>query len=197
MTDNALITAHDDGNNADWRNILEPKFLTEEDVVAKLRFVARLVANAPYHDPYSQVPVKDYYERVTNALKHLLPQHRQAALAIFSNVVYISDAVLDSAWVFLCDECMAANYPGQPKKDFADASHVFEVDASGMANRFFHHNGIEGRLDYERLRDAEQLIDNLILLTSTSTAERTAASATLGRLFQLPHWVVLTDCALS
>ena len=86
-------------------NFYHPRILEQEDVVAKINLVEILERASPYRHR-GKWGNSTYHERIEKLVNTgVIPEeHRPSALALFANVVYLSESILDGVWLFQCEE---------------------------------------------------------------------------------------------
>lgn len=189
---------------------LNPNFLEEENIVAKLQLVMQLEKSSPYakgsvFDPLS--------ERMLRALRAIPPEFQQYVLALFANTFYCTEQFSTSIMLHLYNAVLLKFSISSEK--FAEKCLVLEVDPTGMINEFLRLNKVQGRLDKKSFPREQQLdsfvnkmilkngldtyllgkneIDKEVIYKALSEANFTDDSHQLNK----EYWVVLTDNALS
>lgn len=191
-----------DYSSAFWRD-LDPKLIASEALVSKVHTIETLESLSPYRgnpDPY--------FQRVWRALNFLQKfpevdnEMLTAAFVVFSNVIYLPQALLDDAWRGLFQDLLelevgfkyAPLAPVLP--DFN--MHIFENDPTGMTTAFCQLNGLQGRLDterYARVDSADKLADIFLDLQHPEKKER--ARRIIRQLYAKDLWIILVDKSLS
>ena len=181
---------------------LDISAISDEHLVSKLHLLDNLEVSSPYRG--TSVPVwrriwkslnfLDQFEEVSQEWKH-------AALYLFANTVYLPQVLLNDAWQALYLELCESEVGCDPIKErrwILNKVHIFENDPSAMTGAFCHVNGLEGRLDNERLQRVEG-VDKLadVLFDLFNPAKRGWAQSVLMPLFAKPYWVILVDKSLS
>lgn len=176
--------------------------ISDEHVVSKLHLLDNLEVSSPYRG--TSVPV---WRRIWKSLDCLdrfsdVPQEwKHAALFLFANTVYLPQVLLNDAWralfLELCERELGCDSV-EARQRILGSIHLFENDPSAMTGTFCHVNGLEGRLDNQRLQRVEG-VDKLadVLLDLLNPAKRDRARAMLVPLFAKPYWVMLVDKSLS
>lgn len=169
-------------------------FYAREDIVAKIH---------PLHEfekqnHYGPSAVgQNYWQRVELALRKIPAEYREAALALFSNVVYLTSELLRETLNLLAYEVTqhAANNSYKVPADI----HLFAIDHPGLVDDFFDAGAIHGwqgrqdNISQRSIRMVSNLLDNLLQLTSEPEAVRER----LQHVFTRPLWILLTDNAFS
>ncbi|MGW6524273.1 phosphoribosyltransferase-like protein [Streptomyces sp. NPDC054950] len=176
--------------------------ISDEHVVSKLHLLDNLEVSSPYRG--TSVPV---WRRIWKSLDCLdrfddvRQEWKHAALFLFANTVYLPQVLLNDAWralyLELCEAELDCDSVGARQR-ILDSIHIFENDPSAMTGTFCHVNGLEGRLDNQRLQRVEG-VDKLadVLLDLLNPVKRDRAESILVPLFTKPHWVILVDKSLS
>lgn len=172
----------------------DQNFLTEENIVAKIRAAALLQQMSPHH-----AGSENYFQRVVESLRQLPADHRTGALLVFSNVLYLPKPLMEDAWRYLWNSFATMSKVPDPS-ELARNCHFFEVDPSGMATNFVHLNAIQRRLDtdlYARVPDIDRLFDFLLNLTHAEKTVQRQAELGLAKVLEKEYWVILVDWSLS
>jgi len=136
-----------------------------------------------------------YFHRVHKSLQDLPSEHREAALLVFSRVLYFPTKILDEMWRFLW-YALRRHLPQQAEAAFLDQVQFFEVDPSGMTSRFAHLNRLHGRLDTDtnaRASDIVGLGTLLLHLSNSNRLIRKHAVDELTLLVRKKYWAALTE----
>ncbi|MEU2030769.1 phosphoribosyltransferase-like protein [Nocardia amamiensis] len=179
-----------------WRSLYS-RAVAEEDLIAGLHRIELIEEFSPYRQ--HQVP---YFTRVERSLNQLPPRFRDAALAVFANVVYLPSQLLDATFGYLWHAVIeSARHAGRDVPNSFDDIHVFEVDPSGLAPRFAQLNALSGRLNADRnsrisdVQSALTALTNVLDLPDSDPGKE--ARHDLRLIASKKHWIVLTDKALS
>jgi hypothetical protein len=141
-----------------------------------------------------------YFQRLQQSLETLPKEHREAALLIFSRVLYFPAKILDEMWKYLWFALRQYATGGMSERELLTHSQLFEVDPSGMISQFVHLNGLAGRLDTTtnaRASDITDMVTLLLHLSNNSKQIRNHAIEELELLLKKRYWIVLTDKSLS
>ncbi len=169
-------------------------FYEMEDIIAKIHAVHQMERSTPFQ-PLSHTQTS-YWQRVNRALQSIPGQYSQAALAIFANVIYLSDDLLRETMRILCSDIMSfASAYGDIRNDIF----FFAVDETGLIDSFYRAGsdyGWLGRLDSVVQRQV-RLVSVLLESLETILRMREPARTRLQEIFSKKVWVLLTDNAYS
>jgi len=175
---------------------LDPSFVEEEELVSKLQLIQDLECVSPYHHRVD----KDmrYFERCERAISAIPSEHYESAWALFANVIYLPQELLDSSWPHLLNQ--AARRLGVPSEEIVDHGLLLEADAADLRYRFIQKCNIGGRLDTDQFPRNLTTVSSLLSAISglASSEERVGDQRDeLLICFKKKFWVLLTDYALS
>jgi hypothetical protein len=142
---------------------------------------------------------ENYFLRIRNSLSYLPDQYEDAALAIYSNVIYIPDDFIKASYHFFGNN-FKEKYDIHTSQEIGESSHIFEIDPSGLKNKFFQMNGIDQRLHpdyYARIDDITELARTLNDLFHNDKDTIGIAIKDLLKIGRKKYWIILTDKALS
>lgn len=142
----------------------------------------------------------NYFQRVNIALSYLPLKYKDAALAIFSNVVYLSKDILDQTYQYFWSQFLREQGIKLDQERIVEQCHFFEVDPSGMINDFMHFNNIQKRLNpdcFARLNDVKDVLQLLERLRHQDDNIFRDAYDNLKMLAYKKYWILLTDKVLS
>jgi hypothetical protein len=169
-------------------------FFNQEDVIAKIQSVHNLERESPYE--YAKSP--SYWDRVRRSLDMLPAEFRAAALAIFSNVIYVGSELLEETLRHVARE--VAEKARDLGYDVPSDVHVFTVDHPGLIDDLYRvggRYGWTGRLDDLSLRSIRSTSDFLYRLGEASLDSQPDDLAPLRLVAKKKIWLLLTDNALS
>ncbi|MDR2719473.1 MAG: phosphoribosylanthranilate isomerase, partial [Nitrososphaerota archaeon] len=185
----------ENGFNISWRTV------EKENLVSKLKFLTLL------EDKNNFKPEKiRFEERIQKTLNSLPKHYHTAALAVLSNVIYITEQMLADArrnlWYQYTHDFKHKDRIGLHLSNV----HIFEFDYGGLRDMFFQDVVMYGsdycmgaggrRDDTTPFEDVDALLDCLYNLDNTSCLSEQA-------LFDLlcldgkKHWILLVDLSLS
>lgn len=174
---------------------INPGFVSKEDIVAKLQYIEHL----EHLWPYSSAQGRSYYDRVSRTLRSIDSKYHEFALALFANVIYLTESLRKDTWSYLLGE-MARRFD-ITEEDAVNESILFECNGSGMLYDFMNKNMISGRLDsdrYPRINTVQQLIESMLLFTSSTNITTTEGlRKDIKFILQKRFWILLVDNALS
>lgn len=168
--------------------------LDSEDVLARIDMLEWL----QQHSPYSYAPTDSYWSRINTALQFIHKRHHDAAIALFSRVVYLDSKLLDATTRQLVhdvgDWCVT-NGLAKPLED----TFIFAVDHPDLIRAFYDYGsdfGWVGRADNKlqsHIQTATQLIGKLL----DCKKGQTETIEMLRRIFSRKLWIVITDNAMG
>jgi hypothetical protein len=179
-----------------WHEIHKTE-LVEENLISGIHLVELLEKDSKYHTSSSS---KNYFLRLKETLEYIPEKHHEAALAIFSNVIYIPMQLLDQTFSYFWKNFLLKNKIDPDENRALEICHFFEVDPSGMTIKFCHENSIHQRLHQDyfiRILDIDNLKDKLISSMHNIKWVVDEAKNSITKLFQKEHWIIFTDKALS
>lgn len=141
----------------------------------------------------------NYFTRIKESLKYIPEEFKYAALAVFSKVIYIPNDFIQSTYPFFGSK-FKEKYNVRTSEEIGESSHIFEVDPSGLKNKFFQMNGINQRLHpdyYARIDDVTGLSRTLNDLFHTDKDLISSAFNDIVKIGKKKHWIIITDKALS
>lgn len=177
-----------------WHEIYKTD-LIDENLVSGIHLVELFEKDSIYHSIS-----RNYFSRLKESLGYLPEEFQDAALAVFSNVVYIPKQLLDQTYKYFWRDFLSVNEIDNIDNHAIRICHFFEIDPSGMINSFCHENAISQRLhpDYfVRISDVKNAKETCICLMHSIKEIVDDAKNSLKRLFQKDHWIIFTDKALS
>lgn len=183
-----------------WSNLgLDPKFIDREEIVSKLQLLALLERSDPY--PVSGMGNVPLMDRIERSLRYIPEKHRNGALALFANTIYLPRKFSLSVLMYLFTQTLQEF--GCQKEEFVKDALFLEVDPTGIVNDFLRCNEIHGRLDKDKFPRTQQ-VGPFVLLANRERA---------GNLFRggygsppeigvcgwldKKYWVILSDNVLS
>lgn len=188
---------------------LDPEYLEEENIIAKLQLVMQLERASPYAKGSVFDPLSD---RMLRSLRSIPEEFQQYVLALFANTFYCTEQFSTTIMLHLYNTML---YEFKIKQDeFAEKCLVLEVDPTGMINEFLRLNKVQGRLD-KKLFPREQQLDSFVnkmilkrgfddLSTRSNDIKNTIEVIKKEAKFEddshqleKEFWVVLTDNVLS
>ncbi|MCL2288914.1 MAG: hypothetical protein FWC33_07085 [Candidatus Bathyarchaeota archaeon] len=182
--------------NIAWRTV------EKENIVSKLKFLTLLETNNPFeHSEKIRLEI-----RIKNMLNSLPEQHHTAALAVLSNVIYITKQMMNDAWKSLAYQYKHDfKYETRIDLQLRDV-HFFELDRDGSRDIFLQlintwglssFSKLNGRLEDKSLfNSVDYLLRLLHILDDTGCLPDTDLLYLLG-LMKKKHWVLLVDLSLS
>lgn len=196
MTLSTKSGAHLPNSDNFWRDFYN-RPVGHGNVVSGLHTVELLEEFSSYQD--TQI---GYFERAEKAIAQLPSHFHDAALAVFGNVTYVHKQLLDAThqyhWLAVREQAKALSLTAP--RNLADV-HLFEVDQSGLSNKFVQQNFLSGRLNPEQSTRLQDVREVLLALEDATTQPHTQRGAEaledLWALSSRQHWLVLTDKALS
>lgn len=189
---------------------LDPGFIEEENIIAKLQLVMQLEKVSPYAKGSVFDPLP---ERMLRALRVIPNIYQQYVLALFANTFYCTEQFSTSIMLHLYNTILHTF--NIKSNEFAQKCLVLEVDPSGMINEFLRLNKVQGRLDkvsFPREQQLDSFVNKMILkngldtyLLGKSETDTEAISQILNEAkfsddshqLDKEYWVILTDNALS
>jgi hypothetical protein len=166
-------------------------FIDKEDIVSKLHLIEYFERRWPY--PPSRG--KPYFERIQIALQNIPSEYQKSALALFANVIYLPEPLLQDTWVYLLNE--TARRLNASIREVVENAMIFELNEGGLVRYFFHQNKIKGRLDIPRVSTIEKLIDAMILILVPEGQVNKGAVEDIKTIFAKRFWLLLVDNSLS
>ena len=174
-------------------SMMEDDFLDEEDIIAKMQYLDRVTKRHPYK------PWKDnshfFSSRVTAAIEILPDVHKKAGLALFANIIYLPDSILDEAWrevVFSLTKLLK----NRSTIEFSDTFYT-SVDNSEL-NNFSQIARLDGREDHSLNPDfptVSELITRLHNIANVKDSNPDISD--IKTLMKKKNWVILTDNSIS
>lgn len=179
-----------------WRKLSTEARIDVDHVIAGLHNVELLEGMSKYaHRPGL------YFPRVFAALKQLPREHWDAALAVFSSVIYVPNSFLSASMQYLWWAVRTfAESHGSRLSEGGDDILVTEVDQDGLGPEFARLNGLSARLNgsiHPRLGDVQRFRYALLDVLNGTGQEQAHASAQLRLAGTKKAWLILTDKALS
>lgn len=168
-------------------------FLDNEDIVAKLEHINEQTTRYPYQPWKGEA--SDYGQRVERALLEIPTEHHEAALALFSNIIYLPDALLDETWREIGFE-LETREGWVPETAF-DHSLFMAVDDPGLVAKFGHVNGIKGREDRDKNPDFGTVSELIGQLKNSVVVWDQEGLERLRLACSKKQWILLTDNAIS
>lgn len=169
------------------------QFLVDEDIITKVQYVQDMELHSQYRAFKGNGIHESYYQKIKKTLDNIPEEFKKAALALFANVIYLPQDLLESAWIFICNE-LYKSYE-MKKETIPEQCWIAEFDTQGLSTEFIHLNGIEGRLDWPRITSPSALIDKLAQLVNDS--ENTSIISDIKNILSKRFWLLLVDNALS
>lgn len=185
--DLAIVASHD------MEKLVE--FYEAEDILAKMDWLNRIQASNPYRHLSDR---SSYWNRCHTALKSIGKQHRHAALALFSSVIYIDHVLLQTLTEFLV-RCVGDYCIDHAIAIRNDETFVFAIDHPELVDAFYDFGrpfGWSGRLDNKpqiNIRTVSHLLQKLQLLQAGNDSELDD----LKNIFRKKAWIIITDNALG
>lgn len=178
-----------------WSKLYKSE-LVDENLVPRIHLIELLEKDSSYHND-----LRNYFNRIKDTLQYIPEQYHEAAIALFSSVIYIPEQVLNESFSFFWETFKREKYSQVLEDDdILSKNQFFEVDPSGLINKFCHHNGIQQRLHpdhFIRIQDVYVIRDTLIKILHTAGYIQKEAFDLLKKLSRKKDWIILTDKALS
>lgn len=183
-----------------WNNLgLDPLFIDREEIVSKLQLLALLERSDPY--PISGIGNIPLMDRIERSLRYIPPEHRNGALALFANTIYLPRKFSLSVLMYLFTQTLRDF--DCSKEEFVKDALFLEVDPTGIVNDFLRCNEIHGRLDKDKFPRTQQ-IASFALLANRERAGNLFKDADGNPLengvcgwLDKKYWVILSDNVLS
>ncbi|KNY30560.1 phosphoribosyltransferase-like protein [Pseudobacteroides cellulosolvens] len=177
-----------------WKEFeINPKFLDDENIIAKLHLVAQLEKSDPYASKdTNNTPL---IERIREALVYVPKEYQQYVLAVFANVIYLPKKFSHSVLWYLLDQVLAKY--DTSKNNFVQQSLFLEVDPTGMINNFIRYNNIPGRLDKGTFQRTQQVSPFVKTANKFLDGYSFPGEENVLPWLDKKFWVILTDNALS
>lgn len=176
---------------------LDSSYIDNQNLISKLSLLELLQKYEKYACLDSNYETK-YYKRIEKSLSFIPEDHKVAALTLFANTFYVSEAMLSDALAYLYKEVVAL-YGNE--KGLIDSMHVFEVDPSGLIESFFRINQVAGRLDsntFSRLKSVGDFITALNNFISCEALQiNSALISNIKGILNKKNWIVLADFSFS
>lgn len=183
-----------------WSNLgLDSKFIDREEIVSKLQLLALLEKSDPY--PISGIGNIPLMDRIERSLRYIPKEHRNGALALFANTIYLPRKFSLSVLMYLFTQTLQ-DFSCSKEKFLKDALFL-EVDPTGIINDFLRCNEIHGRLDKDKFPRTQQ-VQPFVLLANRERAgnlfkDKNSNTVETGvcRWLDKKYWVILSDNVLS
>jgi hypothetical protein len=177
-----------------FSSIIEDEFLDKEDIIAKIQYLERVTHRHPYK-PWED-KTTSFSTRVTAAINKLPEEYRKAGLALFANIIYLPEPILDEAWrevIFSLEKL----YNNKSTLQFSDNLY-FSVDNPGLITEFSHLARIECREDHDVNPDFSTISDLIESLYNILNVKETSTNiADIYTLMKKKNWVILSDNSIS
>lgn len=176
-----------------WSKIYNREIVNENPVLG-INTVELLEKYSPYLNLKN-----NYFTRIKESLDYIPNEFKDAALAIFSNVIYIPNDFINATYLYFGSK-FKEKYKYNTSEEIGENSHIFEVDPSGLKNKFFQMNSINQRLHpdyYARVDDVTAISRTLNDLFHTDEDLIHNAKKEILKIGKKKHWIILTDKALS
>lgn len=183
-----------------WNNLgLDPEFIDREEIVSKLQLLALLERSDPY--PVSGIGNIPLMDRIERSLRFIPKEHRNGALALFANTIYLPRKFSLSVLMYLFTQTLQDI--GCQKEEFVKDALFLEVDPTGIVNDFLRCNEIHGRLDKDKFPRTQQ-VESFVLLANRERADNLFKDEN-GKPLEVgvcgwldkKYWVILSDNVLS
>ena len=175
-------------------NDLLANFLDDEDLIQKMQTVHELERR----NRYAPIALETtYFERVNIALQEIPKEHKDAALAVFANVVYLTKEMLSETMSMLASE--SADWCIKKAIDLKLDVHFFAVDHPGLVDDLFEvgapyrWHARQDRIAQRYFRHISSLLDGLLELPHVGKERKKL----IREVFQKKAWLVLSDNCLS
>ncbi len=188
------MSAMDTSLDEFWRSYFDCENFNE-NAVAGIHLVELLEKFSPFPRE-----TDNYFTRVNASISFVADEHKAAAVAIFSNVVYLPGNFLDDALRYLWRRfSRLTNIPSE-SGEIGRNCHFFEVDPSGLLERFNHQNSIHQRLHpdfYARVYDVSALLQ--VLMNTKNPVEGFVKDSLrqIKKISEKKYWVIISDKVLS
>lgn len=159
-----------------------------EDIVAKIQIVDELEKG------YRHTPHFPYWSRVQKALEAIPEEHKEAAISVFANVVYLPDKLIDEIMLNLTHD--TAEWCKSHGIRVPHDVHFFAVDHPFLVEEFYRIGDWSGRLDQIPQRFVN-LVSELLQKVEDLPSSNMENKALTRGVFQKKVWVIVTDNALS
>jgi len=190
------IQVSENGFNISW------EIVEKENLVSKLKFLTLLDAE----NKFKSKDDSRLEDRIPKMLNFLPNKYHTAALAVLSNVFYITEQMLIDAmrslWYQYTHDFKNKDRIGLPLSNV----HIFELDQAGARDSFFNdvkaHESIYGLKAGGRLDDKSPFtsVDSLLLYLHMLDDTKCLPYEELSYLYALTekkHWILLVDISLS
>ncbi len=161
--------------------------LESQHLIGRLKLIELLERQSKFRNSKEHVE-----RRFSQALKSLPPDFSQPALAIFGSILYITEQMLDNAWIFLFSELKRKIQPFPELDDII----ILELDRDVLRDDFYRANSLVGRLqDNLPWRSSSDIIDVFMQLEGGQIAPELTES--FSRFLKRRLWILLIDLSIS
>ncbi len=174
---------------------LEDSFIDSEDLVAKIQQLQAITLADPFKGWHGEST--NFFQKIDFALSAIPKKYLDAAVALFANVVYLTDPILNEAWreiSFLLEQDLGWD----PKNGFDDAF-ILGIDNGGLVNDIGNLIGITGREDHDKnpgYDTVSNFIGKLSELVKSDFSDRSIIKDLI-TIQRKKFWLLFTDNVYS